>query len=119
MVRIKHRFVLFRVTIPNDSDFKPEISDITKEIGKQLKLSYGDYGSGSIMPVLKTILWNQEHLLGVFRIPRDWSLRFQSFLPTITKIQDHPVSFHIPHISGTVDQLQRWLSRSDFSDIVF
>lgn len=119
MVRIKHRYILFKITPSSKNPlYRPSSEDILSEITQQLKKAYGDYGCGSIMPVLKIIFYDEERSLCVLRIPRDWSLRFQTFLVEINHFYEYQLNIKIHHISGTVDQLQRWLSDSNFHDVI-
>lgn len=115
MVRIKKRFIIFQIQKKDEeSKFNPEISEVNNVVQQCFQKQYGIFGLGCILSQMKIIFWNQEKLFGVYRVPRDWSRKFNETLLTIDDICNVEVKFEIFHVSGTIDKAQKWMEDNNF-----
>ena len=115
MVRIKKRFIIFQIlTDESANKYSPAPEDIVSEIHQPFQEMYGIFGAGNVFAFLKIMFWIPEKRLGVFRVPRDWCSKFKLFLDSIETFHGINVRFQIHHVSGTIDQAQRWIDENNF-----
>ena len=112
MVRRKQRYILFRIEVEDsggdDLDLNP--GTIPKFLKPAFQELFGDFGVGSVFPTLKVITWIPEKNAGVFKIVREWCDNFVLMLEQIETFNHKNVKISVPHVSGTVDQAQKWIS---------
>ena len=115
MVRLKRRFIVFQIRTADPlNTYSPDSEDLKSALQQSFQSMYGIFGCGHVWSTLKIILWEQAKNFGVFRVPRDWSERFVLFLSTITSLNNVELHFVVHHVSGTIDQAQRWLDENSF-----
>ena len=113
MVRRKQRYILFRFYTENEDDhLKLDEAKIVRYLKPIFHELFGDFGVGSVFPTLKIITWIPQKNAGVIRIVREWCDNFVFMLNEIETIDQQNVKISVPHVSGTVDQAQRWIDEN-------
>ncbi|KAK8878183.1 RNA-binding protein pop5 [Tritrichomonas musculus] len=116
MVRIKWRYILFQTHATNDTNtYGPTAEQLISGLQQPFMNEYGVFGWGHVWPTLKALLWSPNEGIGLFRVPRDWCTQFVNFLQSLTSINNVPLTIKVHHISGTIDQCQRWLDENGFT----
>ncbi|EAY19482.1 Rpp14 family protein [Trichomonas vaginalis G3] len=116
MVRVKHRYIIFKI-IPEDlnaADFGDGYS-IPKSLAKPFIDMFGDFGAGNVLTSVNLVVWQPEKFTGVLRVARDWATNYVKMLDTIKDIKGIKADIKVPHISGTIDQAQRWIANNQES----
>ncbi|KAI9310681.1 hypothetical protein BX666DRAFT_2003767 [Dichotomocladium elegans] len=115
MVRTKVRWILFelvedptivngqvtftRTAAPFDEEF------ISSCIWKAIAVDYGQFGNGMLRNV--TVKWfNQITRTGILRVLRDYADILLASLFFMKKLHNHPCSFRILRVSGTIISIQ-------------
>lgn len=115
MVRVKRRYILFQICTKDEGNlYNPTPEELISCLQQPFTAMYGIFGCGHVWPVLKVMCWISEKRMGVFRVPRDWSSQFIDFLDSLTTINGVSLTIKVHHVSGTIDQSQRWLSENGY-----
>lgn len=113
MVRVKHRYVIFKV-IPDDAntaDFGDGTS-IPKSLFKPFVEMFGDFGAGNVLSSISLVVWQPDKMAGVLRVARDWATNYVAMMETLDQVAGAKAKIRVPHISGTIDQAQRWIDNN-------
>lgn len=114
MVRVKRRYILFQIITDKSNRYDPTAEELISSLQQPFTLMYGVFGCGHVWPVLKVMFWIPEKKMGIFRVPRDWSEKFINFLQSLSVINDVPLEIKVHHVSGTIDQAQRWFTENNY-----
>ena len=113
MVRRKQRYILFKIRFLDEE--KPPMLDkdkLLRLLAPPFREMFGEYGAGCVIPTLSIVLWMPEKNVGVFRIVRDWVDNYKLMLDEIQTIESRNVEIVVPHVSGTIDQAQKWIDEN-------